>query len=241
MALGRYDYEDRYRRRFWLAVIKTVLLVVFVISVGLFSYQFAIERGKAHDAKRDEAIQSLSRQITELQVIAAQFQQAARNAEARVKELDGRIAAEVPTGERARLLQLLSERMDAGVSADRLAFMIGRARMPTNCAGPETKRFIVASPHNRAPARGTTFDGGTITVSAEGEAARDRNGGAEGWFDTARPVSIKIAVSGDKETVVSGMLPLRQAVIAGNKEVRLTFNAGSRSYIEAAAETCDFP
>lgn len=240
MAFGRFDYELNPRRRMWVGILKWTAGFVAFSSVALFSYQFAIERMKTREVKREKEVQVLGQQIAELQTGLAQSQQTARQAESRIHELEARLAKDVPTGNRARLLQFVDERLAAGVTFDRLALVLAHTRMPTNCANTDTKRLTVSGPHMRTSGRVTSFANGNINITAEGETLRERAG--ETSFDPARPVTIKIAFnSGTKEAAVVGILPLKHSLVLNNKELRFTFTAGSRSTIEAAVESCEFP
>jgi hypothetical protein len=248
MVLGQYEYEQRQRRLVVLRVAKILVAVVVVASVGMFSYQYAFERVKGRETKREQDIQALTQQVTGLEIAAEQLQQTVRKADARVHELEAKLAHDVPSGDRARLFEALNERLEAGVHPDRLAFVIRNARMPTNCSVTENKRVVVAtSARLRSATRTVTVGGGLLTLTAEGEPVRDRSGSSEGWFDPARPVTINISpVAKEQPAVIppqqaSGVLPLRNSVVTGNREVRLSFKAGARSYIDITVETCDFP
>lgn len=242
MSMGRFEFDPHERRRPWLRALKTVVSVAVVLSVGLFSYQFAVERGKAHEAARDEAMSGLNRQITELQALTAQFQQAARTADARAKELEKRLAADVPSGDKAKLYQQLVERLNSGVTVDRLALVLAHTKMPTSCAVMDGKKIPVNTPRSRSGPKAVSFANGVVLVSAEGESAKDKSSGSEPAFDPAQPVRLKVITSATgKETLLNGPLPQRMSVVANGREIRIAFNVGSRSAIEATAESCDFP
>jgi hypothetical protein len=249
MSLGQYDFDERERRLAWLRILKIVVYVVVVISVGLFSYQYAIERVKGRESKRDQDLQALTQQNAELQVVAQQYLQASRTAEGHARTVEERLGKELPSGDRAKLLKLVDERLAAGIQADRLALLIRNARAPTNCAVGETRHLVAAtSARLRTSSRAMGFANGALTLTAEGEPVRDRKGNAEGWYDPAQPVTVKIApnakeptAAGVQEQTVSGVLPLNQTVIVGNHEYHFAFKVGTKSYIDVAVETCDFP
>lgn len=242
MGIGRYDYDPHERWRSWLRTLKVVAYAAFVVSVGLFSYQFAVERGKTREAARDEVVNTLNRQIADLQALATQNQQTARSAEAHVKDLEKRLAAEVPSGDKAKLYQQLVDRLNSGVTAERLSLVLAHTHMPTNCAAMDGKRITVNTPRSRSGPKATGFANGLVLISAEGESSREKASGSEPAFDPAQPVRIKVIVSATgKETLLNGVLPQRTSLVANGHEVRLAFSVGNRSAIEATAESCDFP
>lgn len=241
MALGRYDYERRYRRRVWAGVGKFGLLAVVLLGVGLFSYQMGIEQIKGRDTTLREENATLSRQKVELELLASQMQHAARTAEARTADLEARLQREVPTGELAKLAGLVADRLKGGMDPNRLAFVIAQAQPARNCQQVETKRFTLTTPLLKSGTRSAGFGNGTVTVSGAGQSARNAQGAQESWFDPAQPVTIKVAAIGGKETEVSGVLPLHHSMIVDSNEYRFTFAAGSRSFVEVTADRCPFP
>ena len=241
MTLGLYDSERRYRRRVWTGFVKFMVFVLFVLGVGLFAYQMGVEQLKDRDAGLRADVTQLARQKGELELFVTQLQEVARTAEARANDLERRLQREVPRGDLAKLGQLISERLVAGVSAERLNFVIAAAQNKRNCQQPETKRLQPSTPIYRSPNRAVGFAAGTITVIGEGQSARDNAGNSEGWFDPGQPLTLRITPQGGKETVVTGSLPLHQSVVVDNTEYRFTAAAGVRSFIEITADRCAYP
>ncbi len=241
MTLGLYDSERRYRRRVWTGFVKFVLFILFVLGVGLFAYQMGVEQLKERDAGLRDEVTQLARQKGELELFVSQLQEAARTAEAKASDLEQQLQREVPRGDLAKLVQLAAERMTAGVTADRLAFVISSAQNRRNCQQPETKRLQPSTPIYKSPNRSVSFAQGTITLSGDGQSARSNSGNSEGWFDPAEPVTLHITPQGGKESVVTGVLPLHQSVVIDNTEYRFTAVAGSRSFIEITTDRCAYP
>lgn len=241
MTLGLYDSERRYRRRVWTGFVKFILFILFVLGVGLFAYQMGVEQLKDRDAGLRDEVTQLARQKGELELFATQMREVAHTAEARANDLEQRLQTEVPSGELAKLVQLAAERLNAGVTADRLAFVIAAAQNKRNCQQPETKRLQPSSPIYKSPNRSVSFASSTITVTGDGQSARDAAGNSEGWFDPAQPVTLHITPQGGKESVVTGVLPLHQSVVVDNTEYRFTAVAGSRSFIEVTSDRCGYP
>jgi FtsZ-binding cell division protein ZapB len=241
MTLGFYDSERRYRRRVWTGFIKFFLFVIFVLGVGLFSYQMGVEQVKEHDFVLREEVSQLSRQKGELELLASQLQDAARSADARALDLETRLNREVPKGELARLSQMVAERLTSGVSGERLAFVISQAQNRRNCQPAETKRLQASTPIYKSPNRSVSFAGGTITVVGEGQSVRDAQGNSEGWFDPGQPVTLHVTPQGGKESSATGLLPLHHSLVIDNVEYRFTAVAGSRSFLEVTTDRCTYP
>lgn len=241
MALGRYDYERRYQRKVWSGFLKVALALGVVMVAGLFSYQMGIEQLKGRDAALREEVSALSMRNAELELLAQQMKTAARAAESRTRELENRLAREVPAGDRARLLDLASRRLEAGVQADRLAFVIEHTENPRNCKNPENKRFVLATPLLKTGARGTTFAAGAVSVTGDGVSARNAQKEPESWYDPGQPITLRITVMGAKPEVVEGMLPMHHNMVVEGTEYRFVFSPGSRSYVDVTMDRCPFP
>jgi cell division protein FtsB len=243
MSFGLYDRERRRRRQALLAVGKAVLYLGVVGAAGLFSYQFAVERVKGSDAQLRAEIERLSDENAQLATAVQQLQSLARAAETRAQEIERRYAQDVPRGDHARLLQAARERLAAGVSADRVAFVLANADEPTDCGQPDTRRFVVLTPIGQAgPNNAVRFGDGALTVSAQGESARARDGSPEAWFDPTQPVSVRFTpLGGRNETTASGVLPISHALVVNNSEWRFSVHAGPRSFVEVTATRCGYP
>lgn len=241
MSMGHYDFDRRYRRRFWARFGKFILFAIIVLGVGLFAYQMGVEQLKGRDVTLREENAALSRQKAELELLASQMQHAARTAESRITTLEARIQRDIPTGDLARLSNLVAERLKGGMDPNRLAFVIAQAQPARNCQQPENKRFVLSTPILKTKARGVGFGNGLVTVTGDGQSARNARGAIESWFDPTQPVTITITTISGKQASVEGVLPLHQSVVVENTEYRFTFVAGSRSFVEATADHCPFP
>ena len=241
MALGRYDYERRYRRKIWSGFVKVSLAAGVVLTAALFSYQMGVEQLKGRDAALREEVSTLSMRNAELELLAQQMKTAARKAEAHASEMAARLAREVPTGERAHILDLVTKRLAAGVQADRLAFVIEHAENPRNCKGAESKRFVVATPLLKSGVRGVVFAGGAVSITGEGVSARNAQRDPESWYDPGQPVVLRVTLMNGKSETVEGLLPLHHNMVSEGVEYRFVFAAGARSYIDATVDRCPFP
>lgn len=241
MTLGLYDYDRRYRRRFWAGFFKFILFLALLLGVGIYAYQIGVEQFKERDAAQRQEAQDLKREKDKLELMARQLRQAQLNADAKVRELETRLANELPQGDLAELVKLLAQRLSAGVSPGRLGFVISQAQEQRTCSQQEMKRFRLGTPLFPQTGSAASFAGGTLSVVGSGKSAVDGNGRPEAWFDPAHPVQLVITAHGGKPMTAEGMLPLHQSVVVGDSEFRLTAVPGPRSFVEVTADRCPYP
>ncbi|HYE51193.1 MAG TPA: hypothetical protein VEB20_16470 [Azospirillaceae bacterium] len=241
MSFGLYDYNRRYRRRFWSRLVKVLLGVGALLLLGAFSYQLGVEQLKSRLETQQAELAEMTAARDQAERRAAQFQTAAQNAEIKAKELEVRYTREVPTGELARLRDLLARKLAEGVDAGRLAFVIEQTGNQRACTPPERKRFVLATPIYKGSNTSVIFADGALTVTGEGVSARTADGNPEAWFDPTKPVTVRFVQANGPTTEATGLLPLQHSVVIGTTEHRFTLSPGSRSFVEVSSDRCPFP
>lgn len=241
MSFGLYDPERRYRRRVRKATIRVGFYLVSIGIAAALGYQFGVQETRGRETH-------LAQQLADAEAARAALEQnvirlgaAARTTQILYDELRQRYEREVPTGTRRELAELVAHRLEQGIDAERLAFVIRAADEPTDCSGAETRRFILPTPAYRGPNTAVGFADGRITVTGRGENARSANGGALGWFDPAQPVTVTFTLIGGEESAVSGQLPLHHSIALAGAEYRFTIVEGDRSFVNVTADRCSFP
>jgi len=222
MSLGLHEDRHQRRRRARIAFLKTTIAVGVIAVAGLYAYESGstlaeseVTALKREIAERDTVIAGLRQTDTELRAaIAAE--------RARAEEWRERYRRDVPEGDRQALLQLVDARLAAGVSVERL-------------------RFIVRTPLHSGANDSVDFGGGAVTVTAEGNSAADTNGNPEAWFDAAAPITLRATLIDGSASEAIGVLPLHHAVVAGNREHRFAVTAGATGFVNVAGETCTYP
>jgi len=242
MTIGLNDPDRRYRRRLRSTVLKFSFYLVTIGAIGIFSYQIGVEQVESRERQLREEIGRLEQQQQALEQSAVQAQAAARTAEARYEEAARRLDEEVPTGEVRELMQLVSERLNEGVSTDRLAFFIGSADEARDCSDPVTRRFIMPTQVYQGANTSVSFAEGRISVTGMGESATTGDGTQQAWFDPGEEVTVRFATVGGEETTVSGILPVHQSVVLSDREYRFTVVEGDeRSFVQVTSDNCPFP
>lgn len=239
--MSLYDSDRRYRQRFWGGVIRFVIFAALVVATAIVSYQFGIEDLEARVRGYQQEIFELETRQNTLEQETANLRLAAERAKLAVEEWERKYEADVPTGDRKKMLDLASERLQAGVSAERLTFLIQSAEEPRNCQPVESKRFLVKTPLYDGKNTVVSFADDSIVVTGSGESAKTADGLPQAWFDPAAPVTVQITRVDGQTSEVTGTLPLNGSIIQGKAEHRFQMRAGATGFIQIAAEKCDYP
>ncbi|WP_029012952.1 hypothetical protein [Niveispirillum irakense] len=241
MSYGLYDQRHRYRRRMWGRIGKMVLWLLLLGGIAGFSYLVGVEQLKSREGSMQDELVTMIAARDKAERRAAQLQQIAQTQEVRANELEIRLQREVPSGDVARLTELISRKLAEGVNADRIAFLIEQTSNARSCARAETKRFVLPTPIYRGANTSVAFADGSVTVSGEGVPARNATGSPEAWFDPTKPVTLRINRADGTTDEKTGVLPLEYSVMTRESEVKLTMAAGARSFVEVTGEVCRFP
>lgn len=242
MSLGLRENRNRRRRRFWGRVVKVTVVLAGIGAMGFYAYLTGAKLAE-HDVTvlREEIVELTATNealVAENDSLSAQLATASRQA----AQWQGRYEREVPTGEIKRLTDMVVEKARGGVPLDRLAFLIDAAGTANTCANePDTKRFIVPTPLYEGPNSSVGFADSVITVTADGQSARNENGQLEGWYDPAQPVTLRFSKLGGDTSEVTGELPLHHSILVGESEYRFTAVPGDRGFINITADRCKFP
>lgn len=241
MSYGLYDYNRRRRRRFWSRLLTWLAMLVALAGIAGFSYTVGVEqvRSRADSLEQEVAAMAAARDKAEKR--AAQLQQIAQTQEIRANELEIRLQREVPSGELAKLRDLLAKRIAEGVDPARLAFVIEQTGVRRACAPAEVKRFVLPTPVYKGANTQVAFAEGAVTVTGEGQPARNAAGNVEAWFDPTKPVTLTFTQADGQATSATGPLPLEHSVVVGDKEFRFIVNQGARSFVEVNGTRCPFP
>ncbi len=237
MSLGFHEQRRRRQslRRAWQRIIGWS----FVLSLALAICYIAYDQGTAL-ARRD--VVRLEEKLAGVEVENADLTSKLDAALEIDKALELEYGSSVSPEQAKRLVNLVRERLAAGITADRLAFVVGAARNEEHCDdNPSTKRFIVQTDLSEGANDTVSFADNTIVVTASGTPALNPDGKPESWFDASQSIKIKFAVAGGDMSETEGVLPLHPSVVVGNSEYRFNLVAGARGFINTTGRRCDFP
>ena len=218
------------RRSAWLAV-RGAALACLVAVAGLSGYRVGLSQGAVEAERLQSDLADLHLLNRKLGERVAASEQQAEVAIARHAQLVLEQRSKAPDAELARLINLASARLRAGVPGERLAFVLANAAPAASCAAAtDTRRLVVHTVGSKGP-------------SATGASARAGDGTLQPRFDTAQPVRLRIARIDGEAGTVSGSLPLSHALVVDGQELRFLARASERQpeALEISAQRCPFP
>jgi len=243
MARGFRERRRRESARRRLAVVKWLLLIGGLLALGWLAYAAGSELARHDVRKLQEEIGVLEADLAKRTDEVATLRSERDDALERLQVLQGRYDQDVPTGESRELYALMRQQLQAGVTEDRLRFLIGTAGEAVRCDGnPDQKRFIVQTGLTRGQNDWVAFANNTIVVRAKGDPVLTDNGLKQAWFDETKPVTVRFEKIDGGESEAKGILPLSHSVIRGGHEYRFILaKAPSRGFIQVTAERCRLP
>ena len=174
----------------------------------------------------------------------AEVEQQAEAAVTRHAQLLGELRRREPSPELRRLSDLAAERLRAGVSPERLAFVLAATDAEPVCAREvEARRLAVHTSAGTGPIAAATFFQDRVIVTGEGSTAPAPDGAPGRWFDPSRPVTLRFLELGGETAAANGPLPLAQALVVDGQELRFLARASEREpgLIEISAQRCQLP
>lgn len=238
--MSLYDSDRRYRRRFWCNLLRFIIYTGLLIVVALGAYQWGIEDLDTRVLGYQQEIYTLEAGREGLEQDNVNLRTVAAKATAAYRELKARYEEDVPKGEHKALYDQLKQKLNDGVSADRLAFLIKTAEDDRRCEDIDSKRFLVRTPIVKGANTSVSYADEAIVVSAYGEPARNEAGQPLGWYDPAKPVRLEVARIDGEVTNSEGLLPQRQGTMHQGREYRFQLVATEgRGIVRVAAQVCE--
>ena len=234
----RTNWQARLRRR----QIRRLLLWVAAFAVLLMSYQLGKMHSNAVKTTDIHTIEELSTAKSDMEKQVVSLKADLLTTQTKLDKLTQQYDADVGDKDLLALNQLIHDRLDNGVTMERLKQVIAATSNIRNCSAPDTKRFIISTGTAVKGSVGkVSFGSGLIVITGEGATEVNARGGHETWYDPKQPVDITIAVNGGETVHKQGIMPIHYSVIQGGAEYRLTIAPGGRSYAEATADQCAYP
>ena len=210
-----------------------------VLGVGVYGYQVGVSAGEARSEQLEADLEGFQRANLELRDQLALVGERSEEAEAALEDMRQRYAADIPTGEAADLLEQVRAQLGAGVAPERLAFLIEAAGLPVCQSAPVTKRFMPRT-ISTEPRSFIRFDD-RITVTGEGESARNDAGMAEAWFDPEKPVRLEFRMLDGSSTSIEGIVPFTHQMAVDGREYRFSVVQIMPRFVEMTAQACPMP
>lgn len=246
MTLGLRESRTRERRQRRTRLLKWLFLLACLTAGGIALYQSGATLAQVQIRQLQEETSTLSNAVAEVEKRNSDLMASAEQAKLEAQEWQRRYERDVPKGPTQQLYSLVTQQLAAGVSVDRLTFLINAAGTGQSCDNnPTTKRFLVKtaiSGDADSAVSSVTFADNAITVLGEGEPAVNAANQPEAWFDPAKPLTVQFARLGGETSKATAKLPLHHSVVLGKHEYRFTVTAGtSRGFVNVTADRCTFP
>lgn len=242
MSLGFREERRRRRRKARWALFRWLFTLTAIAAAGTLVFQVGYQRARTNEAAVQAEKNALQERVDALLLETDALRAAVDGQRLQAEEWQRRWERDVPTGQLKTMFDLVNDRLDAGVSPERLQFVIAAATDERDCDGVEaTKRFVVRTPLYRGTEDAVRFADGALIVTASGPSARDAEGRPEAWFDPTEELTLNVNHIGGETSAATGRLPLQHSMVIGNHEYRFNVVAGSRGFVEITSDRCRFP
>ena len=196
--------------------LRIVLWLTMSAVLAYWAYSLAYDRFSQLNHELQSKLDQVQTKNNTLRADAAK-------AEARANILQQKYAADAPYGATRQIMALVKERLESGVSPDRVAFLV---------------QTSLTTGANSA----ISFSNDTITVTGWGLPSRDVNDNLQSWFDAAQKIKILFTLIGGKEYRADGKLPLHHTMVTGNIEHRFTIKTSeAKGFVVVTEQRCRFP
>lgn len=241
MSYARYGQRRR-QQQFWWTVAKWTIAFTVIIAAGWYAYHVGDIAARSDVLKLSTDLKEVSERLTKAENENAKIRGLLAASRRKIGDWEQRYNSDVPKGEMKAFLDLINSRLQSGLPADRLRFVLDNVSVDRECDGdPETRRFIAATPLHRGGNDTARFAEKRVTVTAKGESSLNASGNAEAWFDPGQEVTVTFTDISGKTSTAKGLLPINHAMIVGNVAHMFTLAAGQRAFIEATHVTCAYP
>lgn len=243
MSLGLQETRHRRKRARRWALLKWLLILAALGAAFYFAYETARQLARIEVERLEDRVAELQQKLDQAAEEKSQLRAELEETRQSLQDWKERYRAEVPEGKPAEVLSLVRERLDAGVPAERLEFVVRKASAERSCdRGPVTKRFIVQTPLSTGAGGSVSFADGRITVTARGQSATNAQGQPEAWYDPAKPLEATFTRVGGNSETVEGNLPIHHSMVIGDHEHRFTMTeSDSRAFALVTWERCAYP
>ena len=216
--------------------LKPALWIVISVALAYSTYSFGHGRSSKLAHELQSTLDQLRTENNNLLTDTAE-------AEARANLIQQKYATDAPHGATRQIMALVKERLETGVSPDRVAFLVAMAENDAECeAETDTRRFLVQTPLTNGANSAISFSDDTITVTGSGPPSRDSNNDLQNWFDPAEKIQILFTIIGGEEHRADGKLPLHHTLVTGNTEHRFTAKLGeAKGFVVVTEQRCSLP
>ncbi len=231
------------RRRLLLVMLGILSSLALLVLMIMMAYQTGLSESAAERARLRADLQRLKEVNRILNEKLAVSQERLEGLAKTYAELRAAYAEKTVEGEVAALLELVKGKLEEGIPAERLAFLLRNATPEAGCdRAVETARLFVRVPLARGQRTSASLAEGRIGVAVEGQAARDEGGRPEAWFDPQAPVRATLTLIDGRKQRLEGILPTTYRLLLDDQEYRIALQpAQRRGFVEVALQRCGTP
>lgn len=233
-----YDAVERRRKEAQARLIWRMVGSVLVMGALALAFQLGLNAGRVKEAAWKAERDRFAQQNAQLQSQLTDLKAQALAANNNLQTLQAQYNQDIGDTTIRQLVPLLRDRLQRGISAERLAQVLATANTNQQCSTPEVKRLIVKTPASRGPASKVALADGLFNISAEGISAHNKNKGVETWFDPAEAIKVTVAIKDLQPVIWEDKLPLHNSISLGKTEYRFTITKSAQSYIEIVLDQC---
>lgn len=242
MTLGLYEERARRRRSRRWATLRWILVLAAIGAIAVFAYESGRSLAEAESSALRDEIAEVSGNFDQSQKRIAQLEAELAAAQQARQSVEARYSRDIPQGALGRMLAVVQDRLDAGIGEERLIAVLRTVENERECEeGGAAKRFIVTTVLTGGQNNSVRVADGRVTVTAEGDSALSADGKPEAWFDTAKPVTLRLEPEEGEPVQQVGVLPLSPTIVIGEREHIVTVAPGRRGFVEVIEKSCRYP
>jgi hypothetical protein len=224
---------------------KLTIFVASLAAIVLFAWlffqlgQYNLESNQASlRSENEKAIQELNDTTKKIESL----EQLIEKAKAETKTWSERYQRDVPQGAGKDLYEIMRQKMEEGISVDRLSFVIRNTQPTSKCSEkPIIKKILLKAGGKSNINDKTSFFDDQLIFQGEGKPHKNPDGSLEFWFDPQAPISVTLTHMTGKSHVANGVLPFQTNFIVGNHNYLFNIRSGPRGYVHVSGTLCDYP
>jgi hypothetical protein len=243
MSLGLNESRRHRRQRLRWTLFKWLLALGIIVAAGGYGYHTGRSLAAHENDRLATTIAALTDRVNDLESRNAVYLAQLAAAEATQRDWQIRYERDVARGAAKDILDLVQQKLATGVEADRLKALVSATEARRECRREADRKLLPVPIRSQAAQRsGLVFGRGAVTLIVAGAPARNAEGDPENWFDTAKPLTVRLLKPGGATTEFAGLLPITPSLIVGDREYNFHIAAAKmRGHVDVTGESCRFP
>jgi cell division protein FtsB len=232
--------QARRKKRQKVILFLCVLGIIFLF--GWFFYKlgtYKIENKEALLLSENEKAQQ------NLQILTEKIEALEQNMDKALSETktwQERYQRDVPQGLGKDLYDVMRDKLESGISVDRLSFVIRNTEKESKCSEkPIVKKILLKAGAKSTNTETVPFFDDQLFLQGMGMPQKNADGSHEFWFDPQLPVTIYLNHVTGKKHEAKGVLPFQTNFIVGDHNYHFNVRSGPRGYVHVSGTICNYP